>query len=53
MNKIFVAPSIIFVILAYTSFFIDKNAAPARVILVITNIMNPIALIISSTKYIP
>jgi hypothetical protein len=41
------------VVLAYTSFFIDKNAAPARVILVITNIINPMNLLISTTSYVP
>ena len=51
--KIFVAPSIIFVVLAYCSFWIDKNMAPARVTLVITNILNAISLLVSTNTYIP
>lgn len=53
LAKIFVNPSIIFVILAYTSFWIDKNEAAARVSLVITNILNAISLIVSTSSYIP
>ena len=51
--KLFVSPSIIFVILAYSSFWIDKNGAPARVSLVITNILNTISLLVSTNSYIP
>ncbi len=53
MSKIFVYPTIIFVILAYTSFFIDKNGAPARVTVVITNIFNTVSLLVSTMDYIP
>jgi hypothetical protein len=49
----FVYPSIIFVILAYTSFFIDKNGAPARIIVIITNILNAISLMVSTIDYLP
>lgn len=53
LGKLFVNPSIIFVVLAYTSFWIDKNEAAARVSLVITNILNAISLIVSTSSYIP
>jgi hypothetical protein len=53
MEKMFVYPTIIFVILAYTSFFIDKNGAPARVTVVITNIFNTVSLLVSTIDYIP
>ncbi len=51
--KLFVLPSVLFVVLAYTSFWIDKNVAPARVTLVITNILNAISLLVSTNSYIP
>ena len=51
--KSFVLPSVIFVVLAYASFFIDKAAAPARVTLSINNILNAIYLLGSTEKYIP
>ena len=53
MSKIFVYPTIIFVIRAYTSFFIDKYGAPARVTVVITNIFNTVSLLVSTMDYIP
>jgi hypothetical protein len=53
LSKLFISPSVIFVILAYTSFWIDKNGAPARVTLVITNILNAISLLLSTNSYIP
>lgn len=53
IEKMFVYPTIIFVILAYTSFFIDKNGAPARVTVVITNIFNTVSLLVSTIDYIP
>lgn len=53
LGKLFINPSIIFVILAYSSFWIDKNEAAARVSLVITNILNAISLIVSTNGYIP
>jgi hypothetical protein len=42
-----------FTLLAYSSFFIDQGAAPARVTLCITNILNSISLLVSTNKYIP
>lgn len=53
LEKIFVFPSIIFVVLAYFTFWIDSNKAPARVIFAITNILNAISLLVSTNKYIP
>lgn len=53
LSKLFVYPSIIFVILAYTSFFIDKNGAPARITVIITNILNNITLMVSTLDYLP
>jgi len=38
--------SMIFVILSYTSFFIDKYGAPARVTVIITNLYNMVTLIV-------
>lgn len=42
-----------FTILAYTSFYIDQNVAPARVALCITNVLNSISLFSATQKYIP
>lgn len=53
LTKIFVYPSIIFVILAYTTFWIDSRKASARVIFSTTNVMNSISLVSSTTSYIP
>eukprot|EP00347_Sterkiella_histriomuscorum_P001850 403370439 len=53
MQKIFVFPSIIFVILAYLTFWIDSRKAPARVIFSITNILNAISLLVSTNNYVP
>lgn len=53
MQKIFVFPSIIFVVLAYLTFWIDSNKAPARVIFAITNILNAISLLVETNNYIP
>lgn len=53
LMKIFVFPSIIFVILAYFTFWIDSSKAPARVIFAITNILNAISLLVSTNNYIP
>ena len=38
--KVFIIPSLLFVILAYSSFYVNKESAPARVTLSITNILN-------------
>ncbi len=53
LTKIFVGPSIIFVVLAYITFWIDSRKAPARVIFIITNILNAISLLVSTNSYIP
>lgn len=53
LTKIFISPSIIFVVLAYITFWIDSRKAPARVIFVITNILNAISLLVSTNSYIP
>jgi len=53
LSKLFVYPSIIFVIMAYTSFFIDKHGAPARITVTITNILNAISLMVSTLSYLP
>lgn len=53
LQKIFMFPSIIFVILAYFTFWIDSEKAPARVIFAVTNILNAISLLVSTNKYIP
>lgn len=53
LTKMFISPSIIFVVLAYVTFWIDSRKAPARVIFVITNILNAISLLVSSNSYIP
>jgi hypothetical protein len=50
---LFMFPSLMFTILAYASFYIDKNVAPARVTMCITNILNAISLLTSTNKYIP
>lgn len=47
------SPSIIFVVLAYTTFWIDSRKASARVIFSTTNVMNSISLVSSTTSYIP
>eukprot|EP00347_Sterkiella_histriomuscorum_P017150 403350477 len=52
-TKIFITPSIILIILAYITFWIDSKKAPARVILTITNINSAISLLISTNNYIP
>jgi multisubunit Na+/H+ antiporter MnhC subunit len=52
-TKIFIIPSIILVILAYITFWINSKKAPARVILGITNINSAISLLISTNNYIP
>jgi hypothetical protein len=51
--RLFIIPSLMFTILAYTSFYIDQNVAPARVTLCITNVLNSISLLSSTQKYIP
>jgi len=53
LMKLFIVPSILFVILAYCSFYINKMVAPARVTLCVTNILNAISLLGNSQKYIP
>lgn len=53
LYKIFVTPSIIFVVLAYMTFWIDHKKAPARVIFCITNILNSISLLSATNNYIP
>ena len=53
LQQIFVVPSIILVILAYTTFWIDSEKASARVIFAITNILNAISLLVSTNDYIP
>lgn len=52
-NQIFVVPSIIFVVLAYATFWIDSQKASARVIFAITNILNAIYLLVGTNDYIP
>lgn len=53
LQKIFMFPSIIFVVLAYFTFWIDAEKASARVIFAVTNILNAISLLVSTNKYIP
>ncbi len=53
LQQIFVIPSIILVILAYATFWIDSDKASARVIFAITNILNAISLLVSTNTYIP
>jgi hypothetical protein len=52
-TKVFIVPSIIFVVLAYITFWISQNHAPARVIFSITNILNAISLLVSTEKKVP
>ena len=53
LYRIFVIPSIIIVILAYLTFWIDSSKAAARVIFIVTIILKAIALMTSSKGYIP
>ena len=45
-EKLFVIPSIIFVVLAYITFWISKDNPAARVLFSITNILNAISFLI-------
>ena len=51
--SLFMFPSVTFTILAYISFYIDKMVPSARVTMCITNILNAISLLTSTSKYIP
>jgi hypothetical protein len=53
LSRIFVVPSIILVVLAYLTFWIDSSKPSARVIFSVTLILKAIALMTSTRDYIP
>lgn len=52
-TKIFIIPSIIFVVLAYITFWISKDNPAARVLFSITNILNAISSLIQANIVVP
>lgn len=48
LMRLFIIPSLMFTLLAYTSFYIDQGVPPARVTLCITNVLNSISLLSST-----
>jgi hypothetical protein len=53
LYRLFVVPSIILVVLAYLTFWIDSSKAPSRVIFSVVLILKAIALMTSTSNYIP
>ena len=49
----YIVPSILFVMLSYSSYWIDKNAVPARVALGVISILITLNMMNSTHKYIP